>query len=158
VSTLLDLLNDPHAQIRAYAARSLSKLHDPGTLPKLFAYLEQTRKTGDKTELYHAARAVGDFGVPAAIEKLLFLRERSVSRSVHCIVVDVLSRQGEQMLPVLLEVLADQTRPEQVRNCIREALARKPRPEWFPVLTPGEEELKAHSTRSASQEEASQFH
>ena len=134
VRTLLPLLNDPKPQISRTRPGRWANCAISVCFLALFAYLEQTRKTGDASDLYHAARAVGDVGVPGVIEPLLSLREHSSFLSVHWIVVDVLSRQGEQTLPVLLEILADQTRPERVRICIVEALARKPRPAFLHLL------------------------
>jgi HEAT repeat protein len=134
VPQLMDLLNAPQARVCACAARSLGKLRAPCSLPALLAYLERTRRTGDKDELYHAVRALGDFGSPAVVEPLLALRERSASHPVHWMVVDVLRRAGEQIRPLLAQILIDQARPVHVRACVAQALDRPSCPEYLPSL------------------------
>lgn len=129
VPSLVALLTDPHATICAYAARSLGNLRDPSSLPALLAYLERARGNGDTTELYHALRAVGDFG---EVEPLLAVYGRSLAS--QRMIAEILSKQEGPTPLFLAEVLTDQTRPETARACAAHVFALKSHPEFAPML------------------------
>lgn len=129
VPSLVALLTDPHTTICAYAARSLGNLRDHSSLPALLTYLERARGNGDTTELYHAIRAVGDFG---AIEPLLTLYRNSLTS--RRIIAEILSKHEGPTPLFLAEVLVDQTRPETARACAAHVFALKPHPEFAPML------------------------
>lgn len=134
VPLLIDLLNAPQPRLCSAAARSLGKLRVASSLPALLAYLERTRKAGDSTQLYYAAQALGDFGVPAVVEPLLALYKDSSSYSVQWAVADALRKVGASARPLLAQILIDQTRPVEVRACVAQALDRPAYPEYVPSL------------------------
>ena len=122
VPTLTALLSDRDSAIRQSAARSLGRLRAPASLPALLKYLQEAR---EHYEVYEAIQALGDYGTPAVIDPLLAVVEGKQTRWTPWAsgVSRVLSKLGANEAPVLMSILEDLTRSEQVRICILEACA-----------------------------------
>lgn len=124
IRPLQDLLRDPEARLRQAAATSLGQLGMASALPALLDYLECCWLNA--AELFSAARAVCKFDSPGVIPPLLALCKRA--DFVQGVIAEALSYLGETSTPVLLEILVDREQFPEVRCCVAQALARKPRP------------------------------